>query len=90
MNGDEHFIKHETDIPGTLKFELTPTAQAAVFCFSTWAGEELEYVKCTRVIMSTSQRDKSTGSNQSDLLHAFAKDAADILAPIRCVVEVQS
>ena len=39
--------KHEDDIPGTLAFELAPTTKAVVFCFSTWAGEELECVKCT-------------------------------------------
>ena len=40
--------EHEDDIPGTLTIELAPTTRTVVFCFSTWAGEELECVKCTK------------------------------------------
>ena len=40
--------EHGDDIPGTLTIELAPTTKTVVFCFSTWAGEELECVKCTK------------------------------------------
>ena len=35
-----------------------------MFCFSTWAGEEFEYIKCTRVIspvVATVGRGAETG-----------------------------
>ena len=46
-------------------------ARTAIFCFSTWAGEELEIVKCTRVIMSTSQNDRSTGVIRTIYSHKY-------------------
>jgi hypothetical protein len=79
--------KHEDDIPGTLIFKLTPSAKTADFCYSTWAGEQLEYVKCTRVIMPTSQNDESNGSNQKHLPPICVSELADV-ASVSLHVEV--
>ena len=42
------------------------------FCCSTWAGEESEFIKCTRVILSTSRKTSPPEVNHKDRLRKSA------------------